>query len=58
MAPNRRGSRPSSMFSATVRFGSRLTSWYTVLMPAACEAAGELNSCCSPSTSTVPASIV
>ena len=38
--PNRRGSRPSSMFSATVRFVHRLTSWYTVLMPAAWEAAG------------------
>ncbi len=25
--PQRRGSRPISMFSATVRFGQRLTSW-------------------------------
>ena len=26
-------------FSPTVRFGQRLTSWYTVLMPAACASA-------------------
>ena len=34
MRPSRRGSRPSAMFSATERFGSRSISWYTVLMPA------------------------
>jgi hypothetical protein len=45
------------MFSATVRFGSRFTSWYTVLMPAAWAAAGELNSCSVPSTRIRPASI-
>ncbi len=45
------------MFSATVRLGRRLTSWYTVLMPAACAAAGLANSCTVPSTVTVPLSI-
>ena len=36
-----RGSRPINRFSATVRFGQRFTSWYTVLMPLACASCGE-----------------
>ncbi len=34
IAPRVRGSRPRRMFSATVKFGQRLTSWYTVPIPA------------------------
>ncbi len=29
------------MFSATERFGHRLTSWYTVLMPSFCASSGD-----------------
>ena len=55
--PKRRGSRPSMMFSATDRFGRRLTSWYTVEMPEACAWAGPLNDTCSPASVMVPASM-
>ena len=58
MPPNRRGSRPSIMFSATVRFVHRLISWYTVLMPAACEAAGEEKIWSAPPTLMLPASML
>ena len=53
---------PSIMFSATDRLGSRLTSWYTVLMPASCawRRAGEPRSArrrrgCSPQSMLVDA---
>jgi hypothetical protein len=55
--PNRRGSRPSMMFSATDRFGRRLTSWYTVEMPAAWACAGPLNATCSLPRVMVPESM-
>jgi hypothetical protein len=45
------------MFSATERFGSRCTSWYTVEMPAACACAGPLNDTWSPASVMVPASM-
>ena len=46
------------MFSATVRFVHRLISWYTVLMPAACEAAGEEKIWSAPPTLMLPASML
>ena len=35
------GSRPINKFSATLRFGHRFTSWYTVLIPLVCASCGE-----------------
>ncbi len=57
MAPRRRGSLPSMMFSATVRFSQRLTSWYTVAIPAAWASPGPENRCGSPSTRISPESM-
>ena len=55
--PKRRGSRPSMMFSATVRFAQRFTSWYTVLMPAAWACGGPPNDTVRPSSVMAPESI-
>ncbi|MNW65235.1 hypothetical protein D3C74_435960 [compost metagenome] len=54
--PNRI-SCPSMMFSATERFEQRLTSWYTVLMPASWESRVRVNRCSAPETTMRPASI-
>src|SRR5262245_29449221 len=54
--PNRRGSRPRRMFSATERFVHRLTSWYTVLMPASCACAGLPKDTGTPARRISPAS--
>jgi hypothetical protein len=43
------------MFSATVRFSQRFTSWYTVLTPCARASAGPVNRRSTPSTRIVPA---
>ena len=40
--PNFLGSRPIKRFSATDRFGQRLTSWYTVLIPWLWASCGDL----------------
>ena len=57
MSPNRlRGSWPRNRFCATDIDGTRLTSWYTVLMPAACASSGRPNATGSPSSSSSPAS--
>ena len=53
----RRTSCPSITFSATLRFSHRLTSWYTVLMPAACACSGLEKLTALPSTTMVPASM-
>src|SRR6185312_17232160 len=55
--PSLRGSRPSRMFSATVRLGQRFTSWYTVAIPASWAAPGEANTRSSPRTRMVPPSM-
>ena len=39
--PNLLGSLPINKFSATVRFGHKFTSWYTVLIPFCCASCGE-----------------
>ena len=44
-----RGSRPINKFSATVRFGHRLTSWYTVLIPLFWASCGDLLTTALPS---------
>ena len=58
MAPRKRGSRPSMMFSATERLVTRLTSWYTVATPACCASAGPANETSFPATSIEPASML
>ena len=54
MAPNRCGSRPSRMFSATERFGQRFTSWYTVATPAVWASPGPEKRTAVPSSRVVP----
>ena len=39
--PSFLGSLPINKFSATVRFGHRFTSWYTVLIPCSCASCGD-----------------
>ena len=56
-SPARLTSWPSMTFSATERFSQRLTSWYTVLIPAAWACDGAAKRSSSPSTVMVPESI-
>ena len=44
------------MFSATLRSGTRLTSWYTVLMPSVCACCGERGAMALPASVIVPES--
>ena len=50
------GCRPMKTFSATERFGQRLISWYTVLIPSRCAAMGESGLIGLPSRSISPES--
>jgi hypothetical protein len=55
--PRVRGSRPMKMFSATERFGQRLTSWYSVLIPCCCACSGPVKATGAPSSVISPRSI-
>lgn len=55
-SPRRRGSRPRQTFSATVRSGSRVSSWWTMPIPACWASRGLRKVCGAPANSTVPSS--
>ena len=55
ISPKRlRGCRPMKMFSAIDRYGSRLTSWWTGMMPSLSACAGSWIDSCLPSRKISP----